>query len=446
MASSPRSSRSLDRRKLVVGAVTASALARFGTVAAQDEEASLRFWKPPGLPVEDETAFYAELIERYQAEHPGVEVEHLIVPWASAFENYTATLASGDVPDVTYQILPWINSFQGQGAIAPLEEIGDTSALFEGVYDALVAGSQGDDGNHYGVPYYGSHWVLAINEDVWERAGSPEEPTTYEEMVTFAQALTFDENGNQPGDDGFDSNNVEVYGFSNPGFWSIQTNYIWNYLWAYGAEMVSEDKTDIGFNNEEGRAALEVMKAMADSGAATPMTLYADAEDWGELLVSGRVGMSWYERIGSDVGENFPDVRIRVLETPSGPAGQYIVGGAGYLAIPERSEHKEEALEFIAYLTNDENVTEYLRQSQLYPARQMGDDLYTGIGEPQESFVAAASEQGVYTRLTPVGLRYNPEELIVGEINNYLTGQKDLDTLLSDLSRQVQIMARNAGQ
>jgi ABC-type glycerol-3-phosphate transport system substrate-binding protein len=439
------SHQSLDRRQLMIGIAAAATLGRPGVAQAQ-EEATLRFWKPPGLAVEQETAFYAELAERYASEHPGITIEHLVVPWESAFENYTATLASGDVPDVTYQILPWINAFRGQGALAPLEDIGDATALFEGVYEAILAGGAGDDGKHYGLPYYGSHWVLAINEAVWERAGSPAEPTTYEEMIPFAQAMTFDANGNRLGEDGFDPNNIDVYGFSNPGAWSIQTNYIWNYLWSYGAEMISEDRGDIGFNNAEGRAALEVMKAMADSGAATPLTLYSDPTDWGDLLPSGRAGMSWFERISPTVNEDYPDVRIRVLETPSGPAGQHIVGGAGYLTIPSRSEHQQEALEFIAFLIADDNLREYLRQTQLYPVREISEDIYAGIGEPQESFVTAAAEQGKYTRLTPVGLAYNPEELIVGEINNYLTGQKDLDSMLSDLSRQVQIMARNAGQ
>lgn len=446
MRSSRVSSRSLDRRTLVVGSAAAAALGRIGIALGQDSGAALRFWKPPGLAQEEETAFYADLIKRYQTDHPGVTVEHLIVPWDSAFENYTATFASGDVPDVTYQILPWINSFQGQGALAALEDIGDTAPLFKGVFDALAAGSEASDGKHYGVPYYGSHWVLAINEDVWEQAGSPELPTTYEEMIPFAQTLTVDSSGKHPGEDGFDPEKIEVYGFSNPADWSIQTNYIWNYLWAYGAEMVSEDKKDIGFNNDQGRAALQVMKDMADSGAATPMTLYSEAEDWGDLLPSGRVGMSWFERISPDAAKAHPDLRIRVLETPSGPEGQYLVGGAGYLSIPEKSKYKDAALEFIGFLVNDENLAAYLKKSQLYPVREMAGDIYAGIGEPQESFVSAAAEQGKYTRLTPGGMKYNPEELIVGEINNYLTGQKELDTMLSDISRQVKIMAQNAGQ
>jgi ABC-type glycerol-3-phosphate transport system substrate-binding protein len=413
--------------------------------ASGQDKVKLRFWKMPGQANEAETAFYADLIKRFQAENPNVEVEHLIIPWDSGFEKYTATLAGGDVPDVTYQILPWLNSFLGQGAITPLESLGDTAPLFEGVYESIANGSRAPDGNHYGVPYYGSHFVMAVNTDVWERAGSPPLPTTYAEMVPFAQKLTFDKNGKHPGEPDFDKNNIEVYGFAQPGAWDILTNYIWNYFWAYGADVSSEDGKDIGFNNEQGRAALQVMKDMVDSGAATPINLYPDAAAWSEAIVSGRVGMSWMERLTPEMVEKYPNARVKVLEMPAGPAGKFIVGGAGYLAIPAKSEHKEEALAFIKFATNTENVTAYLRQTLLYPVKPLGDNLYAGIGEPRESFMNEAAKQAQYVRLTRVGLPYNPEEVMIAEINNFLTGQKDMDTMLEDLSRQVQIMARNAG-
>lgn len=414
-------------------------------VAAGQDKVKLRFWKMPGQAPEAETAFYADLITRFQAEHPNVEVEHLILPWDSGFEKYTATLAGGDVPDVTYQILPWLNSFQGQGALTPIESLGDSTALFDGVYEAIANGSRSPDGNHYGVPYYGSHFVLVVNQDVWERAGSPPLPTTYAEMVPFAQQLTFDKNGKRPSEEGFEANNIDVFGFAQPGAWEILTNYVWNYFWAHGADVSSEDGKDIGFNNEQGRAALQVMKDMVDSGATTPINLYPDAAAWSEAVVSGRVGMSWFERFTPDMVQKYPNARLKVLEMPAGPAGQFVVGGAGYLAIPAKSEHKEEARAFIEFATNVDNVKAYVRQTQLYPVKNLGDNLYAGIGGPQEAFMNEAALQAKYVRLTRVGLPYNPEEVIVAEIINFLTGQKDMDTMLEDLSRQVGIMARNAG-
>src|SRR5262245_37558940 len=115
--------RTLTRRQFVgSAAIAGTAMAvssRSGRVLAQDT-VTLKFWKPPGMPNERETAFFADLSQKYSAQHPNIKVEHLILPWASALEKYTATFAGNDVPDVTYQILPWITTFESQGVIAPL--------------------------------------------------------------------------------------------------------------------------------------------------------------------------------------------------------------------------------------------------------------------------------------------------------------------------------------
>jgi multiple sugar transport system substrate-binding protein len=443
--------RRLTRRQFVGSAAIAGAAiaapfagrSRSGRVLAQDT-ITLKLWKPPGMAAERETAFFANLIQQYEASHPNIKVEHLILPWASAMEKYTATLAGKDVPDVTYQILPWLTSFESQGVIAPLDDIGDVTSLFAGVYPGEAAGAIPSDGKHYAVPYYGSHFVMAINEDIWDQAGQPAVPTTYADVIPFAQKLTFDKNGKHPGEDGFDKGNITTYGYSESGLWEVAVNYVPNYIWAFGAELNSPDGKDIGFNNDQGRAALQWLDDLRNSGAMTPLTLYQDGNGWGEALVSGKVGMSWYERLTPELVAAYPKARIKVIDCPAGPAGQFTVGGAGYLAIPGKSQHKPDAFEFITFLTSPENVQAYLRESLLYPVRPLSEDFYKGIGEPYESFMNAAAPQAKYVKLTPV-LPYDPTEVIVAEINNLLSGQKDIDTTLSDLSRQVQIMAKNAG-
>ncbi|HET8524836.1 MAG TPA: sugar ABC transporter substrate-binding protein [Thermomicrobiales bacterium] len=441
----------LTRRRFIGSAAIAGVgLAAFSSGAwmeradAADGTVTLRFWKPPGMDNDPENKFFDDLIKKYQTNHPNVKVEHLILPWDSGFEKYTATFATKDVPDVTYQILPWLSSFESQGAIAALDDLGDVATLFDGVYEGEAKGAIGSDGKHYAVPYYGSHWVMAINEDIWEQAGKPEIPTTYDAITAFAKQMTFDEAGKRLDEDGFDKNKVKTYGYSEAGLWSVATNYVWNYLWAFGAALVSEDQKDIGFNNDQGRAALQWLKEVKDSGAMTPLALYQDADGWGEALMSGRVGMSWFERLTPALIKAYPKARIKVIDAPAGPAGQFLTGGAGYLAIPEKSQHKAEAFDFIKFLTDAANVKGYLRESLLYPVKPLGNDLFTGIGEPQQSFMDAAAPQAKYVRLTPV-LPYNPQEIIIAEISNYLEGQKDLDAMLQDVSRQVQLMAKNAG-
>lgn len=286
--------------------------------------------------------------------------------------------------------------------------------------------------------------MLTVNQANWIRAGKPTFPKTYEQMVTFAQALTFDTNGKHPGQPGFDRIYIASYGYLQASDTPTLINYIWNYFWAYGVDYVSKDGKDIGFDNPQGHAALTVMKAMADSGAATPFNLYPDSQSALDAFLAGKIGMSWFQNFDPTTVQVYKNTHLLVLPVPAGPAGQFLVGGAGYLAISKKSSNPAEDLKFIQFLTQPANVRNYLRATRLSPVKPMGDTLYKGIG-PDETFMNASVQQGKYVRLTRVGLPYDPQEVIVGEIINYLSGHKSMDTMLKDLHQSVQLMARNAG-
>jgi multiple sugar transport system substrate-binding protein len=405
----------------------------------------LTFWKPPGLgTTQAENQFYDKLIAQFEKQNPNIHVTHLTVPWADANTKYTAAFASNNPPDVSYQIVNWLSSFQSQNALLPVESVDQSGNLYNGVYKAYANGALGPDGKHYGVPYYGSQWVLAVNEDVWNSAGKPAYPKSYSDMITFAQALTVDANGKHPGQAGFDKQHIATYGFLQASDAPTLINYLWNYFWAYGADYLSKDGKDIGFDNPEGRAALAVMKEMVGSGAATPFNLYPDAQSATDAFLSGKIGMAWFQGFDQDTIKKHANAHIMALPVPAGPSGQFLLGGAGYLTISKKSSHSAEALKFIQFLTQQENVRDYLRATRLSPVKSMGNSLYSGIG-PDEEFMNASVQEGQYVHLTRIGLPYDPQTVIVGEIVNYLSGQKSLDAMFNDLHHEVQVQAQNAG-
>lgn len=434
----------LSRRSVLIGGVGLLVVACGGGSTSTNTTIQLAFWKPPGLPTNLENQFFGNLITSFRKANPNIHVTYLDIPWASASEKYTAAFASNNPPDVSYQILNWLSNFGSQNALVPIEDVDSSGNLFNGVFKAYANGSVGPDGKHYGVPYYGSQWVLAVNQANWIRAGKPAFPTTYEQMVPFAQALTFDANGKHPDQPGFDNKHIASYGYLQASDAPTLINYLWNYFWAYGADYISKDGKDIGFDNPQGRAALTVMKAMVDSGAATPLNLYPDSQSAGDAFLAGKIGMSWFQTFDPTTVKTYKNTHLLVLPVPAGPAGQFLLGGAGYLTISKKSSNPSADMKFIQFLTQPANVREYLRATRLSPVRPMENTLYQGIG-PDESFMNASVQQGKYVRLTRVGLPYDPQEVIVGEIVNYLGGHKSMDTMLQDLHHSVRLMAQNAG-
>lgn len=447
----------VSRRAVVGGAVaTAAALAAGCSPVNQSPSGGrsdqphkgpvhLSFWKPPGLDPKPENAFYNNMASAWSKGHHHDTVKHLIVPWDDALTKFTAAFSGGTAPDVSYLILQWLHEFSSSGALTALDEV-DPHLDLKGFNGSALSSARGTDKKLYGMPYYSSRFVLGLNEEVWQKAGSPALPTTYEELSTFAKQLTRDTSGRRPGQAGFDRNHIATYGMSWPGDFATQTNYVWNYLWAYGADEVSKDAKSVGFDNPGGRQALTLLRDLQTSGAATPITLYADPNKWGELIYTGRVGVQWMAPPVPGSFKQFPHTTLKVLDIPKGPAGQFVVGGVGYLCISSKTKYPQTALDFINFLTEDRNVSAYLKKSLLFPVRNtIGADIYSSISDPKvKDFLTASLPQGKYMRLTRP-LPYNAEQYLIGEINNYVSGQKSLDGMINDANKQIARMAKNAG-
>jgi ABC-type glycerol-3-phosphate transport system substrate-binding protein len=405
---------------------------------------SLSFWKPPGLPPQDENRFFKNLTGRFAQEHGNDTVKHLLLPWDDAFTKYTAAFGGGNPPDVSYQILPWINQFGTSGGLAALNDI-DPGLDLSGYNKNAVDSAKIDD-KLYGVPWYSSRATLTLNEGIWEKAGKPPLPKTYAEVSEFVKLLTFDEAGRPLTDKAFDRSKVATYGMNWPGQWAFQANFLWNYLWAYGADFISEDRRNVGFDNDGGREALRLLREMQESGAATPVSLYSDPQKWQETLWTGRTALHWLSPPTPETFKKYPNTRLKVLGIPAGPAGQFMLGGVGYLCVSAKAKYPETALEFIKLATGDDVVKPYLQQTLLFPIKDtIGAEVYSTVADQQtRQFLLETLAQGKYLRLTRP-LPFNAEEYLSGEINNYVSGQKDLDQMIKDASKQIGTMAKNAG-
>ncbi|WP_163509042.1 extracellular solute-binding protein [Fodinicola acaciae] len=435
----------IGRRRLLAMAGASTAAMSVG--ACSRSNGRLAFWRPPVGELSWENLFFKDrVIPQYEHAKGKSPVDLLVIPWDSALTKYTAGFVGSQPPDVTYQIVPWMNRFRDSGALLDLAKAAGSGldSYFAGVPDSIAEVVYGPKQQRYGLPISAGHFVLALNEAVWERAGRPALPTTYDEMIPFARKMTFDRAGRTMDQAGFDAKNIAVWGFGWPGVPGIQTNYVWNYLWSYGADIVSKNRRDIGFDNDAGRAALKHMKAMVDSGAATPMTLYSGTDGWDDLLVSGRVAMAWTEFLSTKQASRFPNARLKVIELPAGPAGKFVVGAAGYYAIAAKSRHQTEALDFIEYLLQPQLRREYIRGILSYPLTPVPDSYFDGLPDPRiTAFLKAGAKQTRYSRLTPV-LPYEPQEYLVGAFNDYLLGHVSLDTMIKQTSSQVKQMASAA--
>jgi len=88
----------------------------------------------------------------------------------------------------------------------------------------------------YALPWINQPVMLYVNLDLFDKEGIayPDETWDWDKFLKVAKALTVDKNGRHPGDNGFDPENIERWGFTLNGWPPIQM-----FIWQAGGEVIS---------------------------------------------------------------------------------------------------------------------------------------------------------------------------------------------------------------
>ncbi|QOR69333.1 sugar ABC transporter substrate-binding protein [Ruania alkalisoli] len=304
-----------------------------------DGDVTIEFaqWWEPELP----DGAFAEIIAGFEEENPGVNVDLVSAPYASTQEQLFAGSASGTMPDVMGLDAVWVNDFANQGAIA------DLSALMSeyGYDDSQLASQVQVDGATYMIPVVNFIYPLFTNDDLLAEAGVDAPPTTRQEFLDAAVAIS-ELGGDTTG-------------------WALplsleQPNGVLNdvmpWVWSSGGSMLADGQPDL--TNPEMTAAIEYVQQLWDAGAVAPGSFTMKEQDKVEEFTNGRVGMMISSLAHINLlQETNPDLNFSVSAIPteegfSGDSGlTYASWGIG---ISESTEHPEEAFALIEYLMETE--------------------------------------------------------------------------------------------
>lgn len=293
-------------------------------------------WWEPELPDGE----FAALIEQFEEENPGIDVELLSGPYASIKDQVIAGSASGTMPDVLGLDGAWVHDFATQGSIADL-----SAAMSDAGYDdSQLAAQVQVDGATRMIPVVNFAYPMFVNNSLLEQAGV-EVPTTWSEFQSAAQAVV--DSGS--GASGF----VAALGLEKPNGINID---ILPWTWASGGTMLSEDGGP-AVNNEDVTATIEFIKEMWDAGVIAPGGLTMAEQDKVEEFTNERVAMmvSSLAHINL-IRENNPELDFSVVPLPvqdgyTGESGvRYASWGIGMSA---NTEHPEQSWKLIEFLMSE---------------------------------------------------------------------------------------------
>jgi len=148
-----------------------------GCAGEGPDTTTIRFWT-----IGREGEVVAQLLPQFERAHPGVHVEVQQIALTAAHEKLLTAFAGDALPDVSQLGNTWIPEFAALGALEPLQERVDASAIvrsddyFPGIWDTNVI-----DGQLYGVPWYVDTRLLFYRSDILARAGFDHAPRDWDE-------------------------------------------------------------------------------------------------------------------------------------------------------------------------------------------------------------------------------------------------------------------------
>ncbi len=195
-------------------------------------------------------------IREFEAVHPDVKIDYLLIPWKDEDLKLDLALTAGMPPDIAYRNAGVLKRLVSRGVLEPIDEFlsaDDIADIPQNIWQMVVV-----NGQKYAWPWYMGTNAIAVNLDLFRQAGAmsllPQNPTgewTVQAFLAAAKKVTRDLDG-----DG----KTDVYAFP---LFGVDSHYLYD-PWLAGNGVIDK------FNADETQSAMgsprviEVLQFLAD--------------------------------------------------------------------------------------------------------------------------------------------------------------------------------------
>ncbi|MFF1556079.1 ABC transporter substrate-binding protein [Streptomyces sp. NPDC058279] len=351
----------MRRTRAAAAAVTVSLLATAATAcgggSADDGGGSdtapkeLTYWASnQGPDVTADRATLAPELKKFE-ERTGIKVKLEVIPWPDLLNRILAATASGQGPDVLNIGNTWSSSLQATGALLPwtadnFRAIGGRDRFVESAIGS--AGATGKD--PAAVPLYSMSYALYYNKEMFREAGIDKPPATWDELVAVGRKLSKDGKWALGAEGSNLSNNIhQVFVLSKQ----------------HGAEFfdtAGKPTFDTPANVE---AVKQYVDLMAKDEIIAPGNAEYDKNQSLQDFANGKTAMVLWQNAASSFkahGMKEGDWGVAPVPVPAGGAPgagkntNSMVAGIN-MAVFKNSDNIDGALEFVKFMTGDEEQT-----------------------------------------------------------------------------------------
>jgi len=293
----------------------------------------------------DERPVFLDLVEAFEATHPGVKIRATNLPFMGAEPKILTALATRTTPDIARVDGSFLPKLAIKGALHPLDDY-----ITEGVKSEIVPvalQSNVVNGMLYGLPDQVNCLCLFINRAIFREAGLDPggPPATWDEFVRVGRTLT------DPG------KGVFGFGMRNSLWWTLP------FFNTYGARLLNGDRTQCVLNEREAVAAFQFKvdlyrKHKIEGGGWMAGGIRDDLGFQTQkyaMVFNGPWAVNTLDETGIEFG---------VSLIPAGPKGTSTTVGGNNLVVFRSCTHAREAAEFLKFMAS--------RQSQVLWCNALG--------------------------------------------------------------------------
>ncbi|QXG75223.1 extracellular solute-binding protein [Modestobacter sp. L9-4] len=313
-----------------------------GSGSGSAEDVTLTYWASnQGTSLANDEEVLKPQLDAFTAQ-TGIKVDVEVVPWSDLLNRILAATASGEGPDVLNIGNTWSASLQATGALTPFDDA--TMAQIGGA-DRFLAGSLAATGAEgqppTAVPLYSLAYGLYYNKKMFAEAGITEPPSSWEELVEDGKKLTTPDHWGMSIEGGSVSENIHnVFVFSEQQGGSF-----------------FDDGGKPTFDTPENVAGIkQYLDLVQEDKITNPSNAeYANGTEALADFASGKSAMvMWQAAAGSldQLGMDAADIGVAPIPAPTGAEDVASIVAGINLAVFDSTDHKQQALDFVKFMTS----------------------------------------------------------------------------------------------
>ncbi|GIN59527.1 ABC transporter substrate-binding protein [Lederbergia ruris] len=333
----------------------------------------------------EELKVYNRAVDAFNEKHDDIQVKLTGIPNDNYFQTLLTRLQGGQAPDVFYVGDADVSTLVNNGTIEPLSDFLETDASYvkEEDFTTDIWGGAKKDDVIYALSVDSNPYVLYYNKNLLKEVGAKSPQEYYDEGKWNWEAM--EEITSKLRDAGY-------YGFVQGG----AHTEILNWVWSNGGEFTADGKV-VADEDDNTLEAFEFIGRMIENknfifGGTLPEGQGADS-----MFMSNQVGLvtagRWFTPMFLKTNIDFD--YIPFPSNTDEPIGSTAIATA-YLAVNSKSDHIQEAMEFVSYYTSTEGQKTRLDgEGNAVPSVLGIDEVVTNQEKPEHGeYLLDAREKG----------------------------------------------------